>query len=249
MLSRKSNRDISEIKEFTVSKEDVRRALLPELNLIKGNELKDKVVDAWRLACSLGGYKRVEDVPTESFEELPTVSNLDHQKGTARIASFMVKGLAELGVKLNHDEVVAAAICHDVGKPIEWRDNQRGFYSNAMGAGTFYGENPNMPKIEDGASYQIARHPVWGVYVAMQVGMPDHIIHMIAAHSLEGNLYIRTPGALVVKEADEIWWEQVAYGIVGTWPGSESPFMKGKVRKYRQMDWRRGAPRRKNTGM
>ncbi len=238
MLLRKSELNLSKLKGYSLSKESVRRCLKPELSLIKSRELSEKVVDAWRLACSLGGYKRLEDIPTEAFDQMPTVSNIDHQKGTARIASFLVRGLKDMGVQLNEDYVITAALCHDLGKPIEWRNNQRGFYSTATGAGTFYGKNPNMPKIENNASFQIARHPTWGVHVAMQVGMPDHVIHMIAAHSLEGNLYLRSPEALIVKEADEIWWEQVAYSIMGSWPDSENPLTKGRVFNYRKLNWR-----------
>jgi putative nucleotidyltransferase with HDIG domain len=212
---------------------------MPELKLVHDAALREKVVEAWTLSCSMGGYKRLEDVPTECFEQMPNTSNIDHQKGTTQIAVAMARCLKGLGVKLNEDYVAAGALCHDVGKPIEWRNGQRGVYSTATGAGTFYGENHNMPSFEKDSSFQIARHPVWGFYVAVQVGMPDHVVHIIAAHSLEGQFLFRSKEALIVKEADEIWWEQVGYQISGKWPDVESPLQKGKIYRYRKLNWRR----------
>jgi HD superfamily phosphodiesterase len=147
-----------------------------------------------------------------------------------------LKGLKELGVKVDEDCVIAAAICHDVGKPIEWRKGQEGFYSNVLGAGTFYGKNKEMPDLENEFSYQAARHPAWGFHLALLVGMPEHVAHAIMAHSLEGNLYLRTREALIVKEADEIWWEQVSYEKIGKRPNVDDPLKKGGIHKYRKLD-------------
>jgi len=129
------------------------------------------------------------------------------------------------------------ALCHDLGKPVEWRKNQPGIFSNRTGAGVFYGENPNMSTLEEGASYQVARHPLWSLYITMAVGMPEHIIHIVASHSGEGELLLRSPEAWVVRHADEIWWHQVARQAMGGHPGPAP-------------QWREGAPshrRRINT--
>jgi putative nucleotidyltransferase with HDIG domain len=171
---------------------------------------------------------------------MPNTSNIQHQKGTARIAVSIARTLKELGVKLNGDYVAAGSLCHDVGKPIEWRNGQRGVYSTASGAGTFYGENPNMPSIDEGMSYQVARHPIWGLYVAMQVGMPEHVVHIITSHSYEGEHLFKSQEALIVRVADVIWWEQVAHEILGKWPDVESPLQKGKVYRHRKLEWREG---------
>ncbi len=220
------------------------KSLSPELDLIKDSKLRQQVVDAFSLCCDMGGYESPDDIPTEVFEQLPGFSNTRHQRETARIAYAMVKELNGLGAGLNEDYVVAGAIAHDVGKGVEWKNNQPGILTNInpSGAGTFYGENPNMPPLpnETHASYQIARHSVWGFYIAMTVGMPEHVAHIILAHSLEGNLYLRTREAIVVKEADEIWWEQIAHQAYGKWPDVDSPFEKGKVYRKRVLDWKRG---------
>jgi putative nucleotidyltransferase with HDIG domain len=221
----------------TVLREHVKLTLMPDLELIANSDLREKVVDAWTLSCLLGGYKRLEDVPTECFEQMPNTSNIQHQKETTRIAVGIVRILKEFGVRLNEDYVAAGALCHDVGKPIEFRNNQRGIFSNATGAGTFYGQNRNMPSIDKEASYQIARHPLWGLYVAVQVGMPDHVVHIIASHSHEGEYILRSREALIVKMADNVWWEQVAYQILGGWADIANPLGE-RVYRYRKLNWR-----------
>nr|MDO8135806.1 hypothetical protein [Candidatus Njordarchaeum guaymaensis] len=54
------------VKEKRVDEESVRKVLMPELELIGDTELREKVVKAWALACRMGGYRRLEDVPTEA---------------------------------------------------------------------------------------------------------------------------------------------------------------------------------------
>lgn len=222
-----------------VNEESVRRTLMPELDLIRDPDLRDKVVKAWMLACQLGGYEHLEDVPTEAFEWLPNVSNIQHQKGAARIAAALAKVLKELGVELNEDYCVAGALCHDVGKPLEWRNQQPGVYA-IRGAGTFYGRNPNMPPIGEKASYQVARHPVWSFHIAMTVGMPEHVAHIIGAHSREGELLLRSPEAWVVRYSDEIWWDEVGKKHMGGYPGGPIPDRLESQSHSIRLDWKKG---------
>ena len=202
---------------------------MPELKFIDDSDLQEKAVSAWTYSCRRGGYERLEDIPTERFDRLPNVSNVQHQKDTARIAAAIVKVLIESHVSLNRDYTITGALCHDVGKPIEWKKNQQGIFAfdNKTGAGAFYGENPDMPSLEEGASYQIARHSMWGLHVAMVVGMPEHIAHIISAHSYEGDFLLRSPEAWVVKQADEIWWQQIGRQALEEHPGPIPSWQEG----------------------
>jgi putative nucleotidyltransferase with HDIG domain len=223
-----------------VNEESVRETLVPELDLIRDVDLKVKAVKAWTLACQMGGYERLEDVPTEAFEWLPNVSNIQHQKDCARIASALAKVLKELGVHLNEDYCVVGALCHDVGKPLEWRNNQPGYYAVRQGVGVFYGKNPEMPSIGQNASYQVARHSVWSFHIAMTVGMPEHLAHIVGAHSREGELLLRSPEAWVVRYADEIWWDEIAKQYMGGYPGGPMPDRFEAQAHARRLDWRKG---------
>jgi putative nucleotidyltransferase with HDIG domain len=211
------------MEKSTISKDEVRKGLMPELELIKDAGLREKVVEAWTLACKMGGYSRLEDIPSEAFEWAPDIPNIKHQKESARIAAALAKVLRESGVELNEDYCIAGALCHDLGKPIEWRNKQPGIYAIRNGTGTFYGKNPNMPSIGDKTSYQVARHPVWGFHIAMTVGMPEHLAHIIGSHSREGDLLLRSPEAWIVRYADEIWWSVVGTKHMGGFPGGPIP--------------------------
>jgi putative nucleotidyltransferase with HDIG domain len=193
-------------KYETASEEDVRKVLEPELNMISDLDLGEKAVKAWTMACKMGGYENLEDCPLERFEDLPTTSNIDHQKETARFAAAIVKVIKELGnqANVNEDYVITAALCHDLGKPVEWRANASGIFYN----GVYYGKNSEMPHLED-TSYQVVRHPIWGFYIALTVGMPLRVAHAIGMHSMEGTHIQKTPEARIVSIADHLWWQLI----------------------------------------
>jgi hypothetical protein len=211
-----------------ISESSVRGSLEPELSLIGDADLREKAVAAWTMACRIGGYDRLEDVPTEMYERHPSLSNLDHQKHTARIAKGILDALSPLApADLCPDYVLTASLCHDVGKPCEWRNLQAGLYVG----GTFYGPTPDMPQLEEGLHYQVARHSVWGFFIAMTVGMPLRVAHAIGAHSREGDGIQRSPEAALVTHADNIWWALV-----------------GNPRDTKSSHWREpGAPRAKQS--
>lgn len=232
------NKDtFSGMLETEVNEESIRNVLLPELDMVKDAGLRDKVVKAWALACQMGGYEQIEEVPTMGFEwcDKPLIQ---HEKDTARIAAAIVDALSEIGVELNRDYVIAGSLCHDVGVPLEGRKNRQGYWtplhSWVKKPTAFYAENPNMPMLEPGVSYPVTRHPVFSAYIAMTVGMPEHMIHIVATHSNEGDLVLRTPEAAIVHDADEIWWYQVGkpgYPPVPEWRlGEPVHWWKGRTR-------------------
>ena len=49
---------------------------------------------------------------------------------------------------------------------------------------------------------EILRHPIAGVALAMECGVPDAVCHIIAAHAAEGDLVKRTTEAFIVHHAD-----------------------------------------------
>ena len=210
-----------------ITEESVRKSLEPELNLIQDKELRDKAVKAWTMSCRIGGYEKLEDVPTEMYGRHPDTSNIMHQKHVVLMSKAILDTMKDFLVNVNHDYVLTAALCHDVGKPCEWRKGQTGMYVY----GTFYGQTPDMPQLEDEMNYQIARHSVWGFHIAMSVGMPVRVAHAIGAHSREGAFIERTPEAAIVHHADHLWW-----GIIGN------------PQDTKKSSWRqKGAPRLKES--
>ena len=98
------------------------RDALPELEWIDEEGLRERVVEAWTLGLDRGGWHRIEDVPYAW--NIQEVSNVEHVRGVARIASDGVGVGREFhGASIDEDVVVAAALLHDVGKCYEYVDH------------------------------------------------------------------------------------------------------------------------------
>jgi hypothetical protein len=55
------------------------------------------------------------------------------------------------------------------------------------------------------------RHPFSGVGLAWKNGLPDAVMHLIAAHSKEGEAMTRTAEAIIVNHCDFIDFDIVKY--------------------------------------
>src|SRR5688572_10153017 len=66
--------------------------LSPEINEIKDQDLKNKVVEAWALSLAASSFKRVTDIPGWGGPDdfyLKRGSQADHLRGVARFAMMM----------------------------------------------------------------------------------------------------------------------------------------------------------------
>ncbi|MEY7851967.1 HD domain-containing protein [Natrarchaeobius sp. A-rgal3] len=99
----------------------IRRAL-PELEEIRDDDLRERVVEAWTLALERGGWREIEDVPYAW--NIHEVTNVEHVRGVARIALETADRQREFhGAEPDTDTVVAACLLHDVGKCYEYPDH------------------------------------------------------------------------------------------------------------------------------
>jgi putative nucleotidyltransferase with HDIG domain len=85
-------------------------------------------------------------------------------------------------VQVDRDVLLAGAILHDVGKLFEYTRDKDVFVKSREG--------------------ELLRHPVSGAAFAFQYGLPQEILHIIAAHSKEGDGSRRTIEAVIVNHAD-----------------------------------------------
>ena len=88
---------------------------------------------------------------------------------------------------INGDFLIAGALLHDVGKLMEYELR-----------------NGKVVKSEYGKQF---RHPVSGSNLARDCGLPDGVVHIIYAHSHEGNNIKRSPEAIIVHHCDFIDFE------------------------------------------
>lgn len=154
------------------------RELYPELHLIQNAELRKKCVDAWVLAWELSGWERIEDVPLTGAVKKPL--GVQHNRAVARLALAVYETFKEShNVELNRDYLIAGALLHDVAKPLEYAP---------AGQGSLAGN--------------LLRHSMYGIHIALAVGLPLEIAQIIGGHSYEGQYVKRTPESTVIHFLD-----------------------------------------------
>ena len=170
-------------------------ASLPEAKQIQNTELREKVYDAWAISLQESGYTKIEEMPQSGapgWHEAQIGTQTDHLRGVARISVKIAEELKEAVEQfdVDMDEVIAGGLCHDLGKPFEFRpENQERWKAAPQITG--------LPSI---------RHTVYGVHMALTAGLPEKIAHIAGAHSLEGQHVERSLAATIVHHADSLYW-------------------------------------------
>ena len=88
------------------------------------------------------------------------------------------------------ERIEYGALLHDIGKLLEYENRDDG-----MTVQTRYG--------------RLIRHPFSGAALAAEFGLPEDVIHMIAAHAGEGEKVKRTPEATLINKADFMSFESL----------------------------------------
>ena len=95
---------------------------------------------------------------------------------------------------IDRDVLLAGGLCHDLGKAYEFSPrNQARWRADPARAG-----------------YPAIRHPVYGVYLALTVGLPEAVAHIAGAHSAEGERIERSLENTLVSAADHAFWATAA---------------------------------------
>lgn len=161
--------------------------LLPELDLIEDENLRRKTLTVWAEAVKRGRWK-IEDLSRMPFTLLipgTDVNLITHTRAVARTALRMAEVMTEAygeKVPIQRDYLLAGALLHDIGKLFEYAR-----------------EGEKFVKSQEG---ELLRHPISGAAFAFQYGLPSEVIHIIAAHSKEGEGSRRTIEAILVNHAD-----------------------------------------------
>jgi len=168
--------------------------LIPEINQIKDEDLKKKVISIWDEAIKQGGWK-VEDLEKIPFTLLIPdckINLIEHTRAVTHTALETAKVLFKFygkKVKIDFDLLLTGGILHDVGKLLE--------YAEVEG---------KITKSEKG---KLLRHPFSGASLAYKHGLPDEVIHMIATHAREGDGGFRSVEAMIIHYSDFINFESL----------------------------------------
>jgi putative nucleotidyltransferase with HDIG domain len=155
------------------------REAFPELDNIESDDLREKVVEAWTLGLSRGGWRDINDIPYAW--NIHDVTNAEHVRGVTRIARETAAEQREFhGADPDMDVIVAASLLHDVGKCYEYVD---------------FVDDEKL--IEPDPEYATAEvpHSLSGYALAHEVGCPlavqraiPHFIGEIPARTMEAEL-------------------------------------------------------------
>jgi len=163
------------------------RGILPELELIEDDELREKTLDVWMDAMETGGWEVVDmkDIPFTLLIEDTDLSLLDHTRVVTQTAIAIGKAMVDYygdRMPVNMDYLVSGGILHDVGKLVEYR---------RLG-----------DKIVKSEAGKDLRHPFSGTALAYKHGIPTRICHLIAMHAKEGEGGRICPEAWIIHYAD-----------------------------------------------
>jgi putative nucleotidyltransferase with HDIG domain len=173
----------------TISEDSIKSAseLWPELNWISDLKLREQTLNTWALALQTSPLtvQDLNEIPFTLLVKDCTVTFMEHKRAVVHIsrdaASQMTKFFGE-NLPIDMDTVISGAILCDVGKLLEYEK------VNGIAMQSDYGK--------------FVRHPFSGVGLAMQCGVPDRVLHIIAAHAGEGDKVKRSTEAYIVHHAD-----------------------------------------------
>lgn len=177
------------------------RSELPELAEIGDSDIRDKVVEAWAASLAEYGFKGIGDLQGSgafNFLVLKKGTQVDHIRGVARLCMRIADELTELqpDLKVDRDVMIAGALVHDVGKPLEYAEANRNRWA----------QNPYSQ------GHPAARHSVHGWHVCRSVGLPIEVAHISGAHSKEGEFITRSLECTIVHYADHTYWNVLKAG-------------------------------------
>jgi putative nucleotidyltransferase with HDIG domain len=162
-------------------------ALLPELQLIRDSRLRELTADVWVEAMERAGWA-IKDLTQMPFTLLladTDVNLIQHTRAVTqtalKIAEVLLKEYEDR-ISIRRDHLLSGALLHDVGKLFEYRREKGKFLKSREG--------------------ELLRHPISGAAFAFAHGLPQEVIHIIAAHSKEGDGFRRTIEAVIVNHAD-----------------------------------------------
>ena len=168
------------------------KSIWPEIEWIKDEELKEKVIDCWIYAIekSVLSTEDLNEIPFSLLIDNCNISFMNHKRTTVQLSVKMAEIMKEnfgSEIQINMDYLIAGAILIDIGKLLE--------YEIIDG------------KLSTSKAGKLVRHPFSGLAIADRFDVPAEIQHIIGTHSKEGDLGKRTVESIIVHHADFVSFE------------------------------------------
>jgi len=164
----------------------------PEIEWIKDDDLREKTLNAWVWAIehSVLSPEDLEVIPFSLLIKDVNVSFMNHKRTCVQLAVDIAKRMQENfgdSMIIDMDILISGAILIDIGKLLEYEMQDGKLGTSSMG--------------------KIVRHPFSGASIAFQFELPAEVQHIIATHSKEGDLGMRTVESIIVHHADFVSFE------------------------------------------
>jgi len=169
-------------------------SLMPEFQMITDKKLREVTIEVWHKAMEKGkwSFEDLEEMPFTLLIKGTPVNIIKHTRAvtlcSVRIADVLLEKYGEQ-ISLNRDILLSGALLHDVGKLFEYEKKNGEFVKSREG--------------------ELLRHPISGAAFASRFDVPDEVLHIIAAHSKEGDGARKTVEAVIVNHADFVNFESL----------------------------------------
>jgi putative nucleotidyltransferase with HDIG domain len=164
--------------------------LQPWLGRIQDEELREKTLRTWELAVERSAFKSLEELNKMPFTLLTDCKGVNFVQHTLAVTAGAV-GLAQaqsahydrLPVAIDMDRLIAGGLLHDVGKILEIEPDGKGGYRKSR-------------------SGMCLRHPLSGMALAAEAGLPEEVLNCIGCHAKEGEGAPKTLETILIHQAD-----------------------------------------------
>jgi len=188
-------------------RKEIEKVFKDYLLKIKDEKLRESVISTYEIAIKKSKFTTVEELKNMPFTLLTTcygISFIDHTLavtyGAYHLAMAQKEHFKKIPYKINFDHLIAGALLHDVGKILEIEpDGKGGFRKSRNG--------------------KLLRHPMSGLVVASEAGVPDEVLNIIACHAKEGEGAPKVVETIFIHQADFATFDPLVMFEKGTLVG------------------------------
>lgn len=173
-----------------ISNKEITEIFAPQLEQIKDQALRDKVVEAWVVACAEGHKETVEQLwamPFSLLVDCQGLSFVEHCQavtdGALALGRAQEAYYRKMPYQINFDRLLAGGLLHDLGKLIEIEEDGHGGWRKSYNG-------------------QCTRHPISGAILAGKLGFDEAMLNIIANHAKEGEGRPQVVETMLIKQAD-----------------------------------------------
>ncbi len=182
-----------------ITEEEIRNIFSAQLDSIKNDDVREKVVKAWLIGCERGGWASVDDLfnmPFTLLTETHGVNFIEHTiavtEGAMGLALSQIENYKEMPYEIDMDRLIAGGLLHDVGKLLEIESDGEGGHRKSK-------------------SGMCTRHPISGTVLAAEVGLDEEYQNTIACHAKEGEGRPQVIETILIHQADFATFNPLVY--------------------------------------